>query len=86
MEQRAQDGIHLASASTEERLRDVVNSFHSSHGLAAKHRLDEEKFRSVLNVISGTCADSRFAVRKSLNILYSFLHTFCFCFYTFIIF
>ena len=62
MEQRAQDGLHLPSASTEERLRDVVNSFHSSHGLAAKHRLDDEKFRSVLNIISGTCTDPRFCI------------------------
>ena len=56
MEQRALEGAHLASASTEERLREIVSEFHSSPGLNAKHRLDEEKFRSVLNTITGTCA------------------------------
>ena len=60
MEQRAQQGLVLASASTEERLREVVASFHNAPGLAAKHRLDDEKHRSVLNMICGTCADAIF--------------------------
>ena len=57
MELRAVEGAHLASASTEDRLREIVGEFHQSPGLNAKHRLDEEKFRSVLNMITGTCPD-----------------------------
>lgn len=58
MEQRSNEGLTLPSATTEEVLRQVVNDFHMSPGLSAKHRLDEEKQRSVLNMISGTCPDS----------------------------
>ena len=58
MEQRAKEGAHLTTASTEERLRDVIYEFHHSPGLAAKHRLDDEKHRSVYNMIAGTCPDS----------------------------
>lgn len=55
MEERASE--HPPGTSTDDRLKAVINEFHSSHGLAAKHRLDEDKRRSVYNIIAGTCPD-----------------------------
>jgi len=40
--------------SVDERLRDVVEDWHSSTGLQAKHRLDEDRMKAVGNIISGT--------------------------------
>eukprot|EP00435_Cladocopium_sp_Y103_P004363 s5416_g1.t1 len=52
-------GEHPAGWTTDERLRDVVNQFHITSGLTAKHRLDEDRIRSIHNLIAGTCAASR---------------------------
>lgn len=60
MEEKANAGEHHQSMSNEERLRDLVNSFNMSPGLQAKHRLDEERFKAVLNIVSGTCEASYF--------------------------
>ena len=54
MEARQNEGRHLPSMSVDERLRDVVKDWHSSTGLQAKHRLDEDRMKAVGNIISGT--------------------------------
>lgn len=54
MECRDAEGRHAPGSSTEERLKDIIMEFHQSPGLAAKHRLDEEKTRTVLHMICGT--------------------------------
>lgn len=56
MEERANNGEHHSGMSTEDRLRDVIYSFHMSPGLQAKHRLDDEKIKSVYNIVAGTCS------------------------------
>lgn len=55
MEVAEVEGRHLPSMSTEERLRAVTTEFNESAGLAAKHRLDEDRFRCIVNIITGTC-------------------------------
>lgn len=69
MEERSQTGEHHASMTMEERLRDVVNTFHQSPGLQAKHRLDEDRLRSVLNIVSGTSPVSWTIIEDCFNIL-----------------
>ena len=53
------DGSHPAHWTAEERLKDVVSRFHVTSGLTARHRIDEDKFRALLNLIQGTCPESR---------------------------
>lgn len=55
MELRASDGSHGPNMSTEERLRDVVNSFNQTAGLQAKHRMDEDRYKACYNIIAGSC-------------------------------
>ena len=43
------------SGNTEARLRKVVTLFNQSKGLNVKHMLDQEKERTILNLICGTC-------------------------------
>ena len=45
------------SGNTETRLKRVVASFNASPGLHVKHQIDNEKERTVLNLIVGTCKD-----------------------------
>ena len=54
MEIREADGRHLPSMTAEERLREIVEEFNSSAGLQAKHKMDEDRFRAMLNIIGGT--------------------------------
>ena len=42
---------------TESRLKKVVAQFNSSPGLHAKHQLDADKERTILNIIIGTSKD-----------------------------
>ena len=58
MEEKAMTGEHHQSMTNEERLRDLVNAFNLSPGLQAKHRLCDERFKAVLNIVSGTCEAS----------------------------
>ncbi len=55
MELAESDGTHLPSMSTHERLIDVINVWHANSGLPTKHRLDDDKVRSVGNIVVGTC-------------------------------
>ena len=57
MEVAEQEGRHQASMSTEERLRAIIAEFHESPGLANKNFIDEDKRRSILNIVSGSCPD-----------------------------
>lgn len=80
MEQKANDGLHLPSATTEERLKDVLQEFHSSPGMTAKHRLDDEKCRSVLNLIAGTSSAPwliDLAILSSFGFHFRCLEAFC---------
>jgi len=54
MEIAETNGSHAPSMSTEERLRAVIADWHNS-GVPAKHRLDEDKIRSIANIVMGTC-------------------------------
>ena len=67
IELNQKDGTHPQQWSTEDRLRDVVNRFHVSTGLTARHRVDEEKFKSILNLIQGTCSESRDIIAQHLD-------------------
>ena len=58
MEDRANSGEHHSGMTVEERVKTVVESFHMSPGLQAKHRLDDDRMKSVTNIIAGTCAVS----------------------------
>ena len=55
MELRSQDGTHGSGLSTEQRLQDVVQSFNETSGLQNKHKIDEEKFKAIYNIIAGSC-------------------------------
>eukprot|EP00435_Cladocopium_sp_Y103_P029455 s2934_g7.t1 len=61
------DGTHPAHWSAEERLRDVVSKFHVSAGLTARHRIDDDKFRSLLNLIQGSCPEARQVLSAHLD-------------------
>ncbi|CAK9062831.1 Uncharacterized protein SCF082_LOCUS32651 [Durusdinium trenchii] len=67
MEQRALDGTHATSMTTEERLRDVTAEFNQRGDLHQKNRVDEDRFRSILNLISGTSEASREVIRAHLD-------------------
>lgn len=54
METRQAEGKHHQSMTVDERLRDVVEDFHSCAGLQSKHKLDEDRLKAVGNIISGT--------------------------------
>ncbi len=55
MELRSADGSHGPNMSTEDRLREVVSSFNQTAGLQAKHRMDEDRYKAVYNIIAGSC-------------------------------
>ena len=57
---------HPPGTSTVDRLNAVIAEFHNSPGLSAKHRLDEDKQRSVFNVLAGTCSDPLSEIRIGL--------------------
>lgn len=54
MEARQDEGKHLATMSAEDRLRDVISDFNSNSAVQAKHRLDDDKVKAILHLISGT--------------------------------
>ena len=58
MEERANSGEHHSGMTVDERITSIVQSFHMSPGLQAKHRLDEDKMKAVNNIVAGTCAAS----------------------------
>ena len=56
MELAEASGKHAPSMTTEERLRSCIADWHDSPGLLSKHKLDEDKIKSVANIVIGTCA------------------------------
>ena len=60
------EGSHPPGTSTEERLMAVVHQFHDSEGLSQRHRMDEDKLRSVYNLIAG-----------SSNVFGTYIHSPC---------
>ncbi|CAK9013014.1 Uncharacterized protein SCF082_LOCUS11746 [Durusdinium trenchii] len=67
MEQRQSEGRHPADWSVEQRLRSVVDELHDQGGLASKHWVDEERFRSLHNLISGTTVEARDVMAAHLH-------------------
>ncbi|CAK9014066.1 Uncharacterized protein SCF082_LOCUS12189 [Durusdinium trenchii] len=58
---------HPPGTSTVDRLNAVIAEFHNSPGLSAKHRLDEDKQRSVFNVLAGTCSEARHILQRHID-------------------
>ena len=65
-----QEGKHHAEMSTEQRLQDAVSEFNQSPGLQAKHRIEEDRFRAVLNLLSGTSEVSGICLNSLSEYLY----------------
>ncbi|CAK9104214.1 Uncharacterized protein SCF082_LOCUS48644 [Durusdinium trenchii] len=61
------EGSHPPGTSTEERLMAVVHQFHDSEGLSQRHRMDEDKLRSVYNLIAGSSNEAREVMRAHLD-------------------
>ena len=59
MEIRQAEGAHPADWGCEQRLRAVVDEFHMSAALPQRHRVDEDRFKSLANLIQGTSSASR---------------------------
>ncbi|CAJ1431217.1 unnamed protein product [Effrenium voratum] len=67
IEMRDKQGVHNKLWTPEQRLQEVVDEFNETSGLQQKHRVDAERFRSLLNLISGSCEESRQVLRQHLN-------------------
>ena len=67
MEIRQAEGGHPADWSCEQRLRAVVDEFHMSAALPQRHRVDEDRFKSLVNLILGTSSASRDIISEHLN-------------------
>lgn len=67
MEVRQKSSERSKNWATEERLRAVVEEFHSTPGLAFKHHIDEDRFRGMLSLITGTCHEARQIVSQHLD-------------------
>lgn len=60
-------GEHPKEWGLEEGLRAVVSEYHMSPGLISKHRIDDDKFRSLMNIIGGTCPEARQVIQGHLD-------------------
>lgn len=67
MDARACQGVHGKELVPEERLRKVVAEFHETSGMLQKWHLDEDRFVSVLNLITGTCEAARDLIAGHLH-------------------
>lgn len=67
MEIRQAEGAHPADWGCEQRLRAVVDEFHMSAALPQRHRVDEDRFKSLANLIQGTSSASRDIIAEHLN-------------------
>lgn len=54
---QAKEAEFAPGTSTHERLAAVISEFHSTPGLTQKHKLDDDKQRTVYNMIAGTSPD-----------------------------
>lgn len=55
LEQYEQEGRHHAQMTVDQRLQDAVDEFNQTPGLQAKHRIEDDRFKAVSNLLSGTC-------------------------------
>jgi hypothetical protein len=69
LKEQADCGAHPASWNTEKRLQTAVDEFHSSSLMTSKWRLDEEKFRSILNVIQGATPEALAMIQSHLHLI-----------------
>lgn len=67
MEIRQGEGKHPPHWGMDDRLRDVVQEFHTSSGVTARNQIDEERFKALANIISGTSAGAREVLGQHLN-------------------
>eukprot|EP00438_Fugacium_kawagutii_P012420 Skav215474 [mRNA] locus=scaffold1089:880060:886109:- [translate_table: standard] len=67
MDARALQGVHGKDLVPEERLRKVVAEFHETSGMLQRWHLDEDRFVSVLNLITGTCVAVRDIIAAHLH-------------------
>lgn len=58
IETKAREGEHPQDWTTEQRLQSIVQEFNESSGLQAKHRIEDERYKAVLNLLSGSCEES----------------------------
>ena len=58
IEIKATQGLHPEDWSTEQRLSAIVQEFNDTSGLQAKHRIEEDRYKAVLNLLSGSCDES----------------------------
>lgn len=55
MEVRAEEERHLPDWTTDQRLSEVVAEFNATPGLGAKHRIEDDRYKAIFNLVSGTC-------------------------------
>ena len=67
LEIHQQQGTHPSSWGLEDRLKAVCKDFHENCGLTQKHRIDDDKFKSLVNLISGTTCATRAVIAEHLN-------------------
>ena len=48
-------------------MKAVCKDFHENCGLTQKHRIDDDKFKSLVNLISGTTSATRAVIAEHLN-------------------
>ncbi|CAK9002075.1 Uncharacterized protein SCF082_LOCUS7183 [Durusdinium trenchii] len=67
IETKAREGEHPQDWTTEQRLQSIVQEFNESSGLQAKHRIEDERYKAVLNLLSGSCEEARIVIRHHLD-------------------
>ena len=67
LEIHQQQGTHPSSWGLEERLKAVCKDFQENCGLTQKHRIDDDKFKGLVNLISGTTSATRAVIAEHLN-------------------
>ena len=55
LELREKEGRHHPDMTMEQCLMDVTNEFNESPGLQAKHRVEDDRFKAVPNLLTGSC-------------------------------
>ena len=63
MDTRNEQGKHPKHWSTLERLTSVIEEYNSMDGLQLKHAMDEDRVKSVYNLIAGTSGEPRLVIQ-----------------------
>ena len=74
LQQREQEGRHRPDQPVEQRLAEIVSEFNSMAGLPNKHKIEDDRFKAVLHLLSGTCEVAR------TNFVHVCVCLFFFCF------